>query len=669
MYGSLKKRISFQLLILTLIITFILIFLLLPYSHFILSPSVLLAQESKTRSKDVSQTPKNVTMDFDNVDIRLIIKTMSDLLGINFLIDDGVKGNVTIISPNPVSIDEAYKVFESILEVKGFAAVSSGSLIKIVPARDASSRNIEMRTVPHVDEGGPEDTLITQLIPIEHSNVDGIKNVIAPLVSKESKLITYPPTNTIILIDTASNIDRLLNIIKEIDIPSEEAVVKIIALKFASPEVISKQILSALEEGKTQVKRTRQPRAVLQDQAIKTKIIPDARTGSLIIVAGEDKMEDVLDLVESLDIPTPRGKDNIRVRPLKNSKAESIADVLGKILNQQEVLAKKGGPESGQLIQNSIVTADKSTNSLIITASPQDYEIIARIIDELDVMRPQVLVETLIAEVSLDKMKNLGVEWRTLDMPKEGSLRGFAGTNFGQTSSINLDNPLNALPEGISIGMTRGTTKIGGVSFPNIASLIRAYQKDSDVNILSTPHILTTDTAEATIVVGQEVPYQQSEVVDNITRYSYLYKDVGITLKLTPYINPDGYVKLEISLKIDELIEMIGGAPRTTNREAQTTVVVKNRQTVVLGGLLKDRNSKSFARVPFLGEIPILGWIFRNMSRNKEKINLQVFLTPHIIETPEDLQRLTLEKGLPLEMEYLDQRLTNYSDKEQEQER
>ena len=596
------------------------------------------------------KTTEPVNLDFNNVDIKLVIKFMSDLLGKNFLVDDAVKGTVTVISPQAIPIDEAYKVFESILEVKGFTAIPSGSVIKIVPLREAYSRNLETRTEAEVRRTKPEDTFVTQLIPIEFADVNEIKTVIATLISKDTKLIAYGPTNTLILTDTLSNINRLIKIIQEIDVPSEETRIEIVSLRYASPDVIASEVLKAIGDQQVTTRRTtRKKRSAVPKQAVKARIIPDNRTGSLIIVAQEDEMETILDLINNLDVPTPRGQDNIRVRPLKNSKAEDVAKVLSSIISQQKTQAKKGGPEAAPLIEASQVTADKATNSLIITSTPQDYEIIARIIDELDIMRPQVLVEALIAEVTFGKQQELGVDWRAgVEKVSDAGdeYQAFAGTNFGQISSAQSAILSGNLPQGMALGVVKGEIEFAGQTFPNIAALIRAYQSDRDVNILSTPHILTTDNEEAKIHIGQSISYPQSDIIDNITRQSYLYKDVGITLNLTPYINPDGYVKLEISLKIDDVIPGVAtDAPWTTKREAETTVVVKDRQTVVIGGLLKDDNSETFQRVPCLGEIPLLGWLFRNMAKEKEKTNLQVFLTPHIIRTPEDLIALTVEKS------------------------
>jgi len=599
-----------------------------------------LNERGKTDAKGSRQPAKNITLDFNNVDIRLVIKFISDLLGKNFLVDDAVKGNVTIISPQAVPVDEAYQVFESILEVKGFAAIASGSIIKIVPVRDAYSKSIETRTQAHAARTRPEDSFITQLIPVNYADVNEIKNVISTLVSKDSKLIAYGPTNTIILTETLSNINRLIKIIHEIDVPTAETRIEIVPLKYASPDIIAAEVMKVIGDQKTQrVQRTQNRRAVIPKEAVQTKIIPDERTGSCIIVAPEDDMATILDLIVRLDIPTPRGKDNIRVRALKNSKAEDVAKVLSSIISQQRAQGVKGGQEVAAAIVGSQITADKATNSLIITATPQEYEILARIIDELDVMRPQVLVEALIAEVTFGKNQELGVEWRAgvekINRDDGGSdYQGFGGTNFGEISSIQSGIISGDLPQGIFMGVAKDAIKVGGIEFPNIAALIRAYQGDQDVNILSTPHLLTTDNEEAKILIGQSISYPQSDIIDNVTRQSFIYKDVGLTLKITPYINPDGYVKLEISLKIDNVIARttdLGGPPWTTKREAETTVVVKDRQTVVIGGIYKEDKGDDESGIPVLRRIPFLGWLFKAQSKRITKSELLIFLTPTVL--------------------------------------
>ncbi|MGA1823265.1 MAG: type II secretion system secretin GspD [bacterium] len=600
-----------------------------------------------------SDTPKiindKVTMDFDNVDIRLVIKFISDLTNKNFIIDDSIKGTVTIISPSPIPLDEAYRVFESILEIKGFAAVPSGNTVKIVPARQAPERNIEMRTEPEMSDGVQNDAIVTQLIPIENSKASQITKVIQPLIPKDSKMILYEPTNTIILIDTISNISRLIKIIEQIDVSPAEVIFKLVELKYAPPGDISKEIQSVITQirstGSNAGKKRRPRNKSKGDGAIEPKIIPDARTGSLILVGIEEDIELIMNLIKKLDVETPKSQDNIRVHFLKNSKADDIAATLTKIASQQKSTKGSTPGAVAPLIENTQIVADKSTNSLIITASPQDYTTLRRIIDELDVMRPQVLVEALIAEVKFNKNQDLGVDWRAIEPPDEGDdYKGFAGTNFGKVSSVQNLQP----PAGLFLGVMKGTISLGGMELPNIAALIQAYQSDNDVNILSTPHILTLDNEAAQILIGDDVPIQQTEIVDNRTINSTTYKAVGIALQITPHINPDGYIKLELSLKIDKVNREVESGVWTTRREAKTIIMVKDTETIVIGGLLQDDKQKGFSRVPCLGEIPFLGWFFRSMFKSSIKTNLQVFITPHIVKSPEELNVLTNDRGSSL---------------------
>ena len=603
-----------------------------------------------------------VTMDFEKVDLQLVIKFISELTGKNFIIDDAVKGNVTIISPTAIPKDEAYRVFESILEVKGFAAIPSGDAIKIVPARQAPERNIKMRTKTDLADEKQDDSVVTQLIPVEYASVSNIVKVIQPLISKQSKLITYEPTNTIIIIDTISNINRLLEIIKQIDVESTDVTYRIIALEHALPNIITKEAQAIINQMRAtkSTKASKRKKRGGSSSSSEPKIIPDSRTGSVIVVADEDDMEDIINLINKLDAAAPKSQGNIQVYFLKNSKAEDIAATLTKIASQKGSTKGKTPAEVTPLIQNTSIVADKSTNSLIIIASPLDYKILKNIIEQLDIMRPQVLVEALIAEVSYEKMRELGVEWRGMDLNTDSdSYKGFGGTNFGKISAAQNYQ----VPDGMFLGVFKGAIDLGPLEVPNIAALIQAYQTDSDINILSTPHILTIDNEEAQILVGEDVPIRQTETVENRTYNNTVYKSVGMGLQITPHINPDGYIKLELSLKIDTVKEVDEKGPWTYKREAKTTVMVKDKQTIIIGGLIQDNKQQGFGRVPCLGEIPLIGWLFRSMRKKNNKANLQVFITPHIIRTPEELNILTNKMGTSLKKDNLKQNVIDPNQK------
>jgi len=586
---------------------------------------------------------KKVSMDFDNVDIRLVIKFMSDLTGKNFILDDRVKGKVTVLSPTEIPVRDAYRIFESILEVNGYTTVSSGNVVKIIPDSNAASKNLETVTEASPrPEHESSDTMITQLIPLEYADVERVKAVIQPLISRESKILSYPPTNTLILTERLSNINRLMTIIKEIDIETEDSIITVIPIRHGDVDNLTKQLQTLFGERASSVRKGSRSRS---GQASTLKILPDTRTGNIIVMADPEQLEEIKELIKQLDVPVPRDKDDIHVYFLKNSKAEDMAKVLSQIMSKT---MPDRGPKGGKTDTPLTVVADKATNSLIITASSIDYSVIERVLQKLDIMRPQVLVEALIAEVSYDKSRELGVEWRAMREPSEQeSILPLGGTSFGKINEV-MANPL-VPPGGMFIGLTKGYIKMGNLSYPNLAALVAAYQTDNDVNILSTPHILTTDNEEAEIIVGQEVPFAGArEVLSNNANnsiYSINYKNVGLTLRLTPHINQDDYVKLEIYQEIKQIASMTvsqaGPTPTTTIRQAKTTVMVKDGQTVVLGGLIQDDKFENSQRVPCLGSIPVLGLAFKSMSKRNQKRNLQIFITPHIIKHPEDIDLFT----------------------------
>ena len=580
---------------------------------------------------------EKVTMDFDNVDIRLVIKFMSELIGKNFILDNRVKGKVTVISPKEIPVKDAYAIFESILEVNGYTTVTTNDIIKIIPDSHAASKNLETihGDSPKLKENN-DDTMVTQIISLEYAAADKVKAIIHPLISRESKILSYLPTNMLILTERISNINRLMGIIKEIDVKGEDSIITILSINHAQVEVLARQLQTLFAEKKS-AKRSGKAKTA---QGARLKILPDERTDTIIIMAGLEQIEEMKEVIKKLDIPTPKEKDNIQVYFLKNSKAEEMAKLLSQIMSKTLAKPKRDGKSSGP---PPTVVADKATNSLIITADPDDFSVLERILKKLDIMRPQVLVEALIAEVSYEKSRELGVEWRAMrDLSDNGDIIPFAGTNFGDINGMTTSM---LPPSGMFIGLTKGFIEVGGVSFPNLAALIAAYQQDSDVNILSTPHILTTDNEEAEIVVGEEIPLPTKDVINDISSYSTNYKNVGLTLRITPHISQDGYVKLEIyyeQKKITSYMETPSGTfPTAATRQVKTTIVLKDKQTAVLGGMIRDDKFESAQRVPCLGSLPLIGRIFQSSSNQGQKTNLQIFITPHIIENPEDIAVFT----------------------------
>jgi general secretion pathway protein D len=602
-------------------------------------PEKKIAAETQEVSKEKEPNSRYVTIDFDNVDITLFIKFISELTGKNFIIDKAVRGKVTIISPTKISIDEAYKVFESVLEVHGFTTVPAGSVIKIVRAVEARSKSIETKL--REEAAAPEDRVVTQLIPLDYANPDELSKLFRPLISKNSVIVSYEPTRTLIVTDVESNIKRLLRIVRAIDVAGIGEEVSVIPIIHATASTLSKSLNDIFQ---TRV-RTRTRKGTPAQPII--RIVADERTNSLITLATEDDTQKIKDLVALLDKPIPRGEGDIHVYYLQNANAEDLQKVLMAIPSKETKVEAKGkAPVVSKEVQ---IVADKATNSLVITAKKNDYLVIEDIIKKLDIPRSMVYLEALIMEVNVDKEFRLGVEWLGMEdfsyNDKEGGF--FAGSggvgDYGNIQGLSATPP--TLPSGFSVGVFGEAIQIGELVFPNLGAIFQAYQKDSDVNIISTPQILTTDNEDAEIYVGENVPYLTKEATGEQTYQTYEYRDVGVTLKITPQINQERFVRLKI---FQENISLKKGTeifrPTTLKRSAETTVIVKDKNTVVIGGIIGESAEKTTYKTPCLGDIPGLRWLFSALSESENKTNLFVFITPYIIENSTEAKEIYEKK-------------------------
>ncbi len=608
--------------------------------------------KSQTLPKEPEAVPappevsdRSVSIDFNDVDITVFIKFISELTGKNFIIDSRVKGKVTVISPTKVSVDEAYKVFESVLEVNGFALVEAGEVTKIIPSPYARTMNIETRFQKEKDS--PEDKIVTQIIRLAYADPEEVKQLCAPLVSKSSVVLSYPPTNMLIITDVYSNIKRLLGIIEAIDVTGIGKQISTIPVEFATAEDLLKIIDSVFNANASQRKGGQKDVVMVSDE----------RTNTIIALASEADTARVKDLVRMLDKEVPRGKEKIHVYYLENAKAEDLAVVL------QEIPSKEGTPQEGQgkklapLVSEDVkIKADKATNSLIIVAEKDEYEIIKEIIQKLDIRRSMVYIECLIMEVSKDRSLNMGAEWlvggNAHYLDKKGVYGGgFSGgaTGGGDSGYIgSLSQGLGktpVLPPGFSLGVFGEDITVGNVTFPTIAAIINAYKKDKDVHILSTPQILTTDNEKAKITVGKNIPFLTKASTGDTNYSNYEYKDVGISLEITPQISKDRKIRLEIAQEVTKLETTTDlFQPTTLKRSINTVVVIDDANTVVVGGLIDDSLSATNYQVPCLGGIPVIGWLFRSMGRGHEETNLFVFLTPHVVQSAEEIKELHEEK-------------------------
>jgi len=611
---------------------------------------------------------EEVTFNFNNADIRSVIKFVSNFTGRNFLVDNRVKGKVTIISPKALPADAAYQVFLSILEVNGFTAVSGQNVTKIIPLAVSRQKGIRVRFNGQSEAG---DEMITQVIPLKYAQAKLLVGVLRPIIATLGNITAYAPANILLVTDTATNIRRVLSIIHALDV-SEAVGVKLIRLKYASAEKLAKILTDMFASkagaaGKVAA-RARPGLAGLTSLSSSSAIKVTAYNpeNMLIIVAPAASVAAINSLVEKLDLPPSAETGLLQIRYLKNADAEAVAKVLNEILSgasqSQPSLGAAGGakkPKGKVLFTGKVkVVADPATNALLISADLNDRKALNKIIDKLDIRRLQVFIEALIIEVSTSKAQQFGVEWRALGDFTQPGRRPVGGTSFGNQAGTNINtvgaNPL-AAGNGLAVGVVDGTITFGGTEFLNLAALVRALEADTNTNVLSTPNLLTMDNEEAEIIVGQSVPFltgsssTQGGVTNPFTTIQR--EDIGLTLRVTPQISEGDTVRLEIFQEISSIAPNTSGASDiiTNKRSVKTVVLARDEQTIVLGGLMRDDDTESVQKVPCIGSVPFLGEAFKFTELTKNKTNLMVFLRPHIINTARDIKTITHEKYLNMQ--------------------
>jgi general secretion pathway protein D len=609
-------------------------------------------EAASSDSGDASASGRYVSIDFNDVDIEVFIKFISELTGSNFVIDQRVKGNVTIISPTKISVEEAYKVFESVLEVHGYTTVEAGKVTKIIPSPYARTMNIETRLKEELDS--PADKVVTQLVHLKYADPNEVKQLCAPLVSKSSVVLAYEPTNMLIITDVYSNITRLMRIINAIDVTGIGKEISVIPVEYADADEMVRILDQVFNEARRQRKQV--------NQAI--TLVADQRTNIVVAMASEADTTRIKKLIEMLDRKMPRGKEKIHVVYLQHAKAEELAQVLQEIPSKGEPGAEKGKKVAPIVSEGVQITADKTTNSLVIRAEKDDYQILKDIIEKLDIQRSMVYIECLIMEINKQKSLNLGSEWiaggEASYRDKEGvygggfaggaALGGDAGYFSTLGSATGQATAASALPSGFSLGLFGETVTVGDLSLPTIQAVIQLYKKDKDVNILSTPQILTTDNETAKITVGKNVPYLTKAATGDTNYSNYEYKDVGISLEITPQINKDRQIRLEIMEEV-QILETTTDLfqPTTLKRTIETTVLVDDKNTVALGGLIDESLSSTEYKVPCLGGLPGVGWLFKSMGKANDETNLFVFLTPHVVHSAQEAETIYKKKQKHIE--------------------
>lgn len=613
-----------------------------------------------------------VAFNFVDVEITSVAKFISELTGTNFILDERVSGKVTIIAPTKLKPNDAYNLFTSVLQLKGYALVPSGvNVLKIIPAAEAKQSNVAITDRKLVDEN-----FIARLIPLDHISSDEALAFLQPMVSKTGYISSFSPGNLLLVMDSGLNIKKLLSLIDSIDQPTLTEEPEVAQLEFANAETMSALLNEGVQKSTV---RKRGGRGVPSTPETATaRAVADTRLNAVILFGSKSDKEAMRRLIALLDVPAKLEQGVVNVYFLENADADEIAKVLQSLLSAAPAQsagsgrvatprqpAAPGQPAASTVLYSPFmssanigITPDKFTNSLVIVASPSDYQGIVGVIKQLDRRRKQVYVEAMIVEASLDNLLDLGSKWREFGTHNgEPLVIGGVGT-IDNEAVQNIITGLSGMSLGgfgnyMDIDYTDVSTgESTTLSIPGFAALFSLSEFSSAVNVLSIPQILTTDNTEAEIVVGENVPFITKTDVSSssTTTTSIERKDVGISLKLTPQIAQGDYVKLDLYQEIssvkdssEEIYTSVG--PTTTKRSTKTTVVVKDEQTVVIGGLIQESVTETETRVPLLHRIPLLGWLFKYKTDSKKKTNLLVFLTPHIIKDAADMDRVTESKS------------------------
>jgi general secretion pathway protein D len=664
--------------------------------------------------KDIKCRPlprgARVTLDFEEAPIESVIKLMSCWTTRNFMLSTSRRGaKVTILSPRPVSVLEAWRAFLSALEVNGMTVTRKGPFWHIVDSNQARARGA--RILGAKDGTPDDDAIVTRLVRLEHVDIQEVEALLSKFKTQGGDIFSYKPTNTLIITDTGSSIRRMLELIKEVDIPLGNEKIWIRPVQHMTASELVERINAVFGEGSGGASSSRgaarrpasKGRAAAAasgggadiTKVIISKVIADERTNQIIMITTRSNYLKVDRLIRKLDVPIP-GEGAIHIHPLENADAEDLASTLQSLAGgggssggaRGGAKGGRGGAKSGgsaALFEGEVkITAHKATNSLVIEASLKDYLSLQRVIAQLDRRRKQVYVEAVVMEISTSKRNNTqiaGSAGTAFDIGGDevpllvglGGL-GMGGVDISQLNSGGLAAGMQGPLLQLNTGNTGGAVA-GALSIPAFGFLIQAIQENSDVNVLSTPHILTLNNEDAEIQVGRKIPYRQSSLGGGLGGLSGLaglaggasgalgglggalgglgglggsmvqFIDVDLTLKITPQINESDFIKLKIDQQIDEVEAMDPNlGPTTSKRKITNTVVVRDQQPIVIGGLITDRESTGVAKIPLLGDLPLIGMLFRKTTKTKEKKNLLLIVVPHIIKDPSDIRRIHDEK-------------------------
>jgi general secretion pathway protein D len=628
--------------------------------------SAPLSEEDRKKEKYVNLNPETAygpeivqSFDFPDTDILELTKHMQKLTGINLILDKDVKGKVSIIAPTPITVGDAWKAYLTALNMAGFTLVKSGAFYKVMQARDIRYTPTKIYTGNYTPD---TENYVMRVIALKNVSAVEIARNFRPFMSRYGRIIDIKQTNTVIMADTGVNINRLVKMVKFLDVPGHEETLQIVKVKNSSAQEIAKLLDSILKggSGNSRPGVMAQPRfaggSESTSKASISRIIAEPRTNSIIAMANADGAKQLNELIAKLDVKfAAGGSGRVHVYYLNYGDSEELAKTLSAIVSGNVAQNQQGGgannnnatrftSTSGTQADNAIfsaevkITSDKNNNALVVTASPTDWLTLKDVVRRLDIPRDQVYVEGLILEAQIEKNNGFGVNFVGAYGQSNAQRAGLPSGNLWNLLSGNPQT-LNGFFAGIGGGGTR-TVNVAGqnVKVSSVNALITAIATHTNSNVLATPQILALDNTEATFEVGNSVPIQNAVNNGTQTAFNTTEQQAVLSLKITPQINKvTRFVKLKINKKMDDfqrvdpsIAQRGGGVPKTL-RSATTEVMVRDRDTIAMGGLLRDTEVTTFSKVPLLGDIPVLGWLFKSQTREIKKLNLLFFMTPKIL--------------------------------------
>ncbi len=629
-----------------------------------------------------AQDSDTVTLNFVNADIDAVVKAVGEITGRNFLVDPRVKGTINIVSARPVPRALVYPTLLSALRMQGYATVEADGVVKIVPEADAKTQAGPVQRGSVTASG---ERIVTQVIALRYESAAQLVTVLRPLISPNNTISAYIPNNAIIVTDYADNLKRIDRIIASLDQPPAGEPMLVPVRNASALDVVA--LVNRL------LSDTTAPGAAQEAQQ-RVSLVADPRSNSILVRADNPaRSARVRQLIEQLDTPARVG-GNVFIIYLRNADAAHVAETLRGLYGVERpaigTATTPGAPMQATLPPNAtaattgfpaaaaatsplatsataastafaaggaMIQADVANNALVIMAPEPVYNNLRAVIERLDTRRAQVFVEALIVEVSSDKAAEFGIQWQVLSGANRNrtGVQGFGGTNFGTRGSGNniIDASVNlgSVGQGLNLGIINGTINIPGLGvINNLGLLVRSLENDAKANILSTPTLLTLDNEEARIIVGQNVPfitgqYATTGSTSTVQPFQTIERrDVGLVLRVRPQITEGGTIRLGIYQEVSRVQDSSSAGPILSKRALESSVVIDDQQIIVLGGLIQDSLTDGTEKLPYAGDVPVFGSLFRYDTRVRQKTNLMIFLKPTIVRTGNDGRELTSER-------------------------